>query len=45
MTKLFDVAALVVFISFMASIAYGSYTYIKRVDNMVEQYRIELLNK
>ena len=47
MTKqdIIDGLVAIIFIGFMVSLLYGGYCYMKRVDNMVEQYRIELLNK
>lgn len=40
-----DVLGLIAIISVIGYLCYGSYCYMKRVDTMVEQYRIELLNK
>lgn len=40
-----DILCALVFVCFMGTLCYGSYCYMKRVDNMVDQYRIELLNK
>ena len=45
MTKLIDIAALAVVVIAFAALAYCSSVYSSRVDNMVEQYRIELQAK
>lgn len=40
-----DILCMLIFVCFVSALCYGSYCYMKRVDTLVEQYRIELLNK
>lgn len=47
MTKqdIIDILCVLIFVCFVGAICYGSYCYMKRVDTLVDQYRVELLNK
>lgn len=47
MTKqdIIDILCVLIFVCFIGTLGYGSYCYMKRVDALVDQYRIELLNK
>lgn len=40
-----DILCVISFVVIVGTLCHGSYCYMKRVDAMVEQYRIELLNK
>ena len=37
-----NILCVLIFVCFVGAICYGSYCYIKRVDNLVEQYRVAL---
>lgn len=47
MTKqdIIDILCVLIFVCFVGAICYSSYCYMKRVDTLVDQYRVELLNK
>lgn len=40
-----DILCVLIFVCFIGTLGYGMYWHMKRVDTLVDQYRIELLNK
>lgn len=47
MTKQYfiDILCVLIFMCFVGAICYGSYCYMKRVDSLVDQYRMALIEK